>query len=50
MVIYRFQEKDYNLFKLQCNKQFVEESLIQRAIKTTILRLYDKGLFDNFQI
>ena len=42
-------EKDYNEFKLQYNKQSIEEILIQRAVKTTIQILYDKGLFDNFQ-
>ena len=42
-------EKDYNEFLLQYNKQSVEEILIQRAVKTTIQILYDKGLFDNFQ-
>ena len=42
-------EKDYNEFKLQYNKQSVEEILIQRAKETTIQILYDKGLFDNFQ-
>ena len=42
-------EKDYNEFKLQDNKQNVEEILIQRAVKTTIQILYDKGLFDKFQ-
>ena len=42
-------EKDYNEFKKQYNKQSVEEILIQRAVKTTIQKLYDKGLFDNFQ-
>ena len=42
-------EKDYNEFKLQYNKQSVEEFLIQRAVKTTIQILYDKGLFDKFQ-
>ena len=42
-------EKDYNEFKLQYNKQNVEEVLVQRAVKTTIQILYDKGLFDNFQ-
>ena len=36
-------EKDYNEFKLQYNKQSVEEILIQRAVKTTIQILYDKG-------
>ena len=41
-------EKDYNEFKLQYNKQSVEEILVQRAVKTTIQILYDKGLFDNY--
>ena len=41
-------EKDYNDFKLQYNKQNVEDILIQRAVKTTIQILYDKGLFDNY--
>ena len=41
--------KDYNEFKKQYNKQSVEEILVQRAVKTTIQMLYDKGLFDNFQ-
>ena len=30
------------------NKQSVEDILIQRAVKTTIQILYDKGLFDNY--
>ena len=42
-------EKDYNEFKKQYNKQSVEEVSIQRAVKTTIQILYDKGLFDIFQ-
>ena len=42
-------EKDYNEFKLQYNKHNVEDILIQRAVKTTIQILYDKGLFDKFQ-
>ena len=42
-------EKDFNEFKLQYNKQSVEEILIQRAVKTTIQILYDRRLFDNFQ-
>ena len=42
-------EKDYNEYKLHYNKQNVEDILIQRAVKTTIQILYDKGLFDNFQ-
>ena len=41
-------EQDFNEFKLQYNKQNVEELLIQRAVKTTIQILYDKGLFDNY--
>ena len=36
-------EKDYNEFILQYNKQSVEKVLIQRAVKTTIQILYDKG-------
>ena len=42
-------EKNYNEFKLQYNKQSIEEILIQRAVKTTIQILYAKGLFDNYQ-
>ena len=41
-------EKDFNEFKLQYNKQNVEDILIQRAVNTTIQILYYKGLFDNF--
>ena len=41
-------EKDFNEFKLQYNKQNVEDILIQRAVKTTLQILYDKGLFDNY--
>ena len=41
-------EKDYNEFKLQYNKQNVEDILIQRNVKTTIQILYDKGLFDKY--
>ena len=41
-------EKDYNEFKLQYDKQNVEDILIQKAVKTTIQILYDKGLFDNY--
>ena len=43
-----FLEKDYNECKLQYNKQSVGDILIQRALKTTIQILYDKGLFDNY--
>ena len=42
-------EKDYNELILQYNKQNVEDILIQRAVKTTIQILYDRGLFDNSQ-
>ena len=42
-------EKDYNEFISEYNKQSVETILIQRAVKTTIQILYDKGLFDKFQ-
>ena len=45
---FSYNEKDYNEFKLQYNKQCVEEVLIQRAAKTTIQKLYDKALFDNY--
>ena len=31
-----FLENDYNEFKLQYNKQPVEDILFQRAVKTTI--------------
>ena len=41
-------EKDFNEFKLQYNNQNVEDILVQRAVKTTIQILYDKGLFDNY--
>ena len=43
-----YLEKDYNEFKKQYNKQSVKGILIQRAVKTTIQILYDKGLFDNY--
>ena len=43
-----FLEKDYNEFILQYNRQSVEQILIQRAVKTTIQILYDKGLFDKY--
>ena len=42
-------KKDYNNFKLQYNKHFVEEFLIQRAVKTTLQLPYDEDLFDTFQ-
>ena len=41
-------EKDFNEFKVQHDKQNVEDILFQRAVKTTIQILYDKGLFDNY--
>ena len=39
-------EKDYKEFRLEYDKQSVLDILIQRAVKTTIQILYDKGLFD----
>ena len=45
---FSFLEKDYNEYKLQYNKQPVEESLIQRAVKTTIPILYDKGFSEKY--
>ena len=41
-------ENDYIQLKVQYNKQSVENILIQRAVKTTMQMLYDKGLFDNY--
>ena len=41
-------EKEYNEFIIQYNKQNIEDILIQRAVKTTIQILFDRGLFDNF--
>ena len=41
-------EKDFNEFKLQYNKQNVDDISVQRAVKTTIQILYDKGLFENY--
>ena len=41
-------EKDFNEFIKQYNKQAVEDILVQRAVKTTIQILYDKGLFDHY--
>ena len=43
-----YLEKDYNKFKLQFNKQTVEQIIIWRALKTTIQILYDEGLFDKY--
>ena len=41
-------EKDYNEFQTLSRKQSVEERLVQRAVKTTIQVLYDKGSFGIF--
>ena len=41
-------EKDFNEFKLQNNKQSIEEFLIRRAVETKIPILYDRGFFDGF--
>ena len=45
---FSLMEKNYNEFKLQYNKQSVEEILIQRAVKTTIQILYHKKIFEIF--
>ena len=41
-------EKEHNENIIHYNKQSLEDILIQRAVKTTIQRLYDKGLFDTY--
>ena len=41
-------EKDYDEFKLLSTKHSLEEVLIQRAVKTTLQKIFDKGLFDNY--
>ena len=33
---------------MNTDKQSIQEILVQRAVKTTIQILYDKGLFDNY--
>ena len=40
-------EKDYTELKHNIKKS-VEENLIEKAVKTTIQLLYDKGLFDDY--
>ena len=45
-----FVEKNDNDFKLQYMKQSEEDVLIRRAVRTTIPKLYVKGLFDGFPI
>ena len=42
-------ENGCNKFKLQYNKQTVEDISVQKGVKLTIQTLYDKGIFDNFQ-
>ena len=43
-----YLEKGYNDFKLQYNKQSLEESLIRRAVKTTVQVLYHRGFFNKY--
>ena len=43
-------KKDYNEIKLHNSKQSIEEFLIERAVITTIQILFDKGLFDEYDI
>ena len=38
----------YNKFKVQNNEQSVEDTLNQRAVKTTLQVFYDEVLFDSF--
>ena len=42
------REKGYNEVKLHCKKQSEDEAFFERAVKTTIQILYDKGLFDKY--
>ena len=42
-----YKEKGYNEFKVHNNKQTVEETLIEKAVKPTPQILYDKGQLDN---
>ena len=41
-------EEDYNGFTSHYSKQSAEGFLIQRPVRTTMTKLYDKGLFDGF--
>ena len=41
-------EKNYIEFKLLSNKQFVEDALNERAVKTTKQIINDKGCFDEY--
>ena len=41
-------EENYNEYKKLSDKQSIEETLVQRAVITTIQILYDKGFFDNY--
>ena len=41
-------EKYYSEFKIQYNKQTIEDNSIQRAVETTIQILYDRTIFDNY--
>ena len=43
-----YREKYYNEFKLHNNnKEYLEENVNERAVKTTVQMFYDKGLSDN---
>ena len=48
MVTYHYYKKGNNEFKILSNKQSIEEVSIERAVKTSIQILYDKGLFLSF--
>ena len=45
-----FPERYYNEFKLHYNKKSVEEVSIRRAAKTTIQKLYDKGVIKAYSM
>ena len=47
---FSYFEKDFNVFKLQYKKQSVQDILIQRAVKTTIKKCYDKGFLIVFKM
>ena len=41
-------EEDYNEIKFLTSKQSIEEDFMQRAVKTTIKTVYDRGFSDSF--
>ena len=45
-----YNQKEYNEYKILSSKESVEEVVIRKVVKATIQILYDKVLFDNFQM